>query len=128
MRDDQARIEVGRVYDPLDHSGALRLLVDRLWPRGVSRQELQLEAWIPQVAPSTELRKWFAHDVRKWPELQQRYRAELAANPDAVEHCLAWCRKGQVRLLYAARDRTQNHAVVLRQYLEEQITRKDRPK
>jgi uncharacterized protein YeaO (DUF488 family) len=128
VRNDRAHIEIGRVYDPPDRTDGLRLLVDRLWPRGVSRQELELDAWIPEVAPSTELRRWFAHDARKWAELQELYRAELAANPVAVEHCLGWCRKGRVRLLYAARDRVHNHAVVLRDYLAEQMMKREERK
>lgn len=112
-----AGISVARVYDGGDTGTAARLLIDRLWPRGLRKDALALDDWIPDVAPSHALRRWFGHDPAKWEEFQARYRAELDASPDAVERCLAWCRKGPVVLLYGAKDRDHNQAVVLSAWL-----------
>ncbi|MCB1504984.1 MAG: DUF488 family protein [Hyphomicrobiaceae bacterium] len=103
-----------------ERSGA-RLLVDRIWPRGVSRADLKIDDWIKEAAPSTSLRKWFGHDPRRWTGFQIRYRAELDANPDAVAHCLRWCGKGPVVLLYSAKDCNHNQAVVLRDCLADAL-------
>jgi uncharacterized protein YeaO (DUF488 family) len=114
-------IEIARAYEAPPRAAATRLLIDRIWPRGISRQHLDLDEWIPEVAPSTQLRKWFGHDPAKWEAFQHRYRAELDSQPEAVERCLAWCRKGSVLLLFGARDREHNQAVVLRDYLSERL-------
>lgn len=116
-------IRIARVHDDPDASTGARLLVDRVWPRGIAKDDLQLDAWIRDVAPTTELRKWFGHDPEKWEEFQHRYRAELDAAPEAVGRCLEWCRKGPVTLLFAAKDRDRNQAVVLRDYLSERLKR-----
>ena len=92
-----------------------------MWPRGVKKAELRHDAWIREVAPTTALRRWFGHDPAKWADFRERYLAELHDNPEAVERCLAWCRKGPVTLLFAARDREHNQAVVLRDHLRERI-------
>lgn len=115
------RIAIARAYDELPRSAGARLLVDRIWPRGVSRHDLQIDEWIRDVAPSAKLRKWFGHDPARWEEFQRRYRAELDSQPEAVERCLVWCRKGPVLLLFGARDREHNQAVVLRDYLSERV-------
>lgn len=94
-----------------------RLLVDRLWPRGVRKDSLQMDAWLKEVAPSTELRKWFGHDPAKWDEFQRRYHAELDARPEVLEALLAAARRGRVTLLYSARDGKHNQAVALRAYV-----------
>ncbi len=111
-------IAIARVYDApaAGTDGRARLLVDRLWPRGLSKATLHLDDWIREVAPSNELRKWFGHDPVRWPEFRERYRAELDGNP-GVARCLDWCRKGPVLLLYAAHDHEHNQAVVLAEYL-----------
>jgi uncharacterized protein YeaO (DUF488 family) len=118
------RIGLARVYGsdaaPKARAGA-RLLVDRVWPRGIRKDELKADDWIRDVAPSTTLRKWFGHDVARWPEFRDRYRAELRNNPEAVERCLAWCRKGPVTLLYGAKDEAHNQAVVLAEFLQERL-------
>ncbi len=114
-------ISIVRVYDKDAKSSGARLLVDRLWPRGVAKKDIDLEQWIKEVAPSTELRKWFDHDPEKWGEFRRRYRTELDKNPDAVERCLEWLRKDNVTLLYGAKDEEHNQAVVLRDYLQEKI-------
>ena len=116
-----AHISVARAYDAPTESTAVRLLVDRVWPRGLRKAELHLDEWLRDIAPSAALRKWFGHDPAKWAAFQKRYRAELDENPDAVQRCLAWCRKGPVVLLYGARDEAHNQAVVLRDYLREHM-------
>lgn len=117
----KSRIDVARAYDKPPLPDGARLLVDRIWPRGVSRTDLGIDEWIADVAPSTELRQWFAHDPERWDEFQRRYRAELDARPEAVDRCLAWCRRGAVVLLFGARDRDHNQAVALRDYLNERL-------
>ena len=122
---DAPDIGVARVYDGPGDAQHARLLVDRLWPRGISKAGLALDDWIREVAPSTELRKWFGHDPDRWDEFRRRYHAELDAIDEALERCLAWCRKGPVVLLYGAKDRDHNQAVVLRDYLRERLARED---
>ena len=113
----QARIDIVRAYDTLGQDGRARFLVDRMWPRGVTKDTLKLEAWLRDVAPSTELRRWFGHDPERWEEFQQRYRAELDANPSAWQPLIEAAKRGPVTLLFGARDRDHNQAVVLRDYL-----------
>lgn len=110
-------IQLSRVYDETGGISGARLLVDRLWPRGLSKAKLQLDDWIKDAAPSEDLRKWFAHEPKKWPGFRERYFAELDARPDAVENCLTWCARGPVILLFAAKDVEHNNAVALRDYL-----------
>ncbi len=111
------KIDIRRVYDPvLSGDDGYRVLVDRLWPRGLTRQQLPHDLWLKEIAPSPALRKWFAHDPNHWNEFQQRYRAELAANP-AVQTLLDIASRQNLTLLYAARDPTCNHARVLCDYL-----------
>lgn len=116
-------IDIARVDDAPGTTQGARLLVDRVWPRGISKVNLELDDWIKEVAPSNDLRKWFGHDPDRWLEFQRRYRAELATNDEAVERCLAWCRKGPIVLLYGAKDRHHNQAVVLGDYLREHLAR-----
>ncbi len=115
-------IRVKRVYEPVDPSDGERYLVERLWPRGVRREALQLTAWLRDVAPSDALRRWYGHDPARWPEFQRRYRAELLANPAAWQPLLEAARRGVVTLLFSARDTERNSAVVLRAFLEEQLS------
>lgn len=113
----ETSIHLARTYDDLSHIHGARLLVDRLWPRGVQKESLHLSEWIREVAPSNELRRWFGHDPKKWLAFRQRYIAELDENVAAVEQCAVWVRKGAVTLLYGAKDREHNNAVVLAEYL-----------
>ncbi|WP_206537321.1 DUF488 domain-containing protein [Natrialba aegyptia] len=113
-------ITTKRIYDDPDNDGA-RVLVDRLWPRGVSKEEAQLDAWIKEVAPSDELRTWYDHDPDRWTEFKERYVSELKEKDDAVGRVLDVAKDDQLTLLYAATDRERNNAVVLREYLESQI-------
>ncbi len=117
----QSDINIARAYDKASDTGRARLLVDRIWPRGISKADLGLDDWLKDIAPTTELRKWFDHDPDKWGEFRNRYLHELADNTDAVERCLAWCRGGPVTLLFAAKDRDHNQAVVLRDYLKQRL-------
>ncbi|NHN85693.1 DUF488 family protein [Acetobacter musti] len=110
-------IQVRRVYDPPGPDDGARILVDRLWPRGVSRERAHLTLWLRDIAPSTELRKWFAHDPEKWSEFRRRYEAELDDNPAAVAEIMKIAGQGRVTLLYGARDTQHNEAVVLADWL-----------
>ncbi|NTV26574.1 MAG: DUF488 domain-containing protein [Chlorobiaceae bacterium] len=110
-------IRIMRVYDPASPDDGLRVLVDRLWPRGVTKEKLQAAMWLKASAPSTELRKWFGHDRSKWQEFRHRYLAELDKGFEGEQALLDEARKGRVTLLYAARDPECNHALVLREHL-----------
>ena len=110
-----------RAYEPAEPSDGARFLVDRLWPRGIKKEKLEMKAWLKDVAPSPDLRKWFAHDPAKWQEFRGRYRAELEANPDAWQPILEAAKQGDVTLLYSARDTEHNSALLLKEFLEEQM-------
>jgi len=114
-------IRIKRAYDPAEPGEGRRFLVDRLWPRGVRKEALPLDGWLKDVAPSDGLRRWFGHDTDRWPEFQRRYRAELEANPDGWQPLLRAAGEGDVTLVYGARDADHNNAVVLRDYLMEQL-------
>lgn len=116
-------IRVKRVYDPPDPADGARFLVDRVWPRGVSRSAIKIEAWCKETAPSDTLRRWFAHDPRKWQLFQKRYFDELDRKPDAWQPILKAARQGAVTLLYSARDTRHNNAVALQAYLEKKAAR-----
>ncbi len=105
-------VRTKRIYDPPAPDDGLRVLVDRLWPRGVSKAEARLDLWQKDVAPSTELRKWFDHRPDRWAEFERRYRLELQDAP-AMRDLVALAEKGPMTLLYGARDREHNEAVVL---------------
>jgi uncharacterized protein YeaO (DUF488 family) len=106
-----------RIYDPPTSRDGARILVDRIWPRGISKRQAHLQDWHPDVAPSTELRHWFGHDPDRWEGFRKRYFAELDANPDAVAVLKEAVKKGRVTLVFAARDQQHNNAVALRDYL-----------
>jgi uncharacterized protein YeaO (DUF488 family) len=111
-------IRLKRAYEPPSAADGTRVLVERLWPRGLSKREAAIDLWLKEIAPSTELRKWFAHDVAKWKEFQARYREELAHRDAAVEILRERIRGGTVTLIYAAKDEEHNGALVLKDYLE----------
>jgi uncharacterized protein YeaO (DUF488 family) len=92
--------------------------VERLWPRGITKEKAAIDCWLEEIAPSTELRKWFGHDPDKWVEFRRRYREELKANSAAVSTLRDWIHKGPVTLVYAARDEKRNSAVVLSEFLD----------
>lgn len=114
-------IKIKRVYDNHETSDGVRFLVERLWPRGMKKEDLIMKDWLKEVAPSQTLRRWFAHDPAKWDEFQQRYRGELENNPDAWRPLIKEARHGDVTLLYSARDREHNSALLLKSFLEEQM-------
>jgi len=112
-------LRIKRVYDPPEPSDGRRFLVERLWPRGVKKEALAVDAWLKDVAPSTELRKWFGHQVERWGDFRRRYRDELTASPATWEPIIEAAKRGPVTLLYSAHDTEHNGALVLRQYLAE---------
>lgn len=111
-------IQLKRTSEAATRDDGKRFLVDRLWPRGTRKESLPMDGWLKDVAPSTELRKWFAHDPAKWDSFQKKYSAELDAHPEALEPLIAAARKGRVTLLYSAHDTEHNQAVVLKAYLQ----------
>ena len=117
-------IRIKRAYDPPAKEDGARILVDRLWPRGIKKEALHMAAWCKQVAPSDELRRWFNHEPAKWKEFQRRYRAELSDNRAACQPLLYAAEQGNITLLYSAHDTEHNSAVVLKSYLEEGLTGK----
>jgi uncharacterized protein YeaO (DUF488 family) len=112
-------IRVKRTYEPSARGDGRRILVERLWPRGMKKEALDADAWLKDVAPTTPLRKWFDHRVERWEEFRRRYRQELSANRDAWSPILDASSRGTVTLLYSAHDLEHNGAVVLREYLTE---------
>ena len=111
-------IRIKRTYDPPARSDGQRFLVERLWPRGLTKTAVAADAWLKDVAPTTALRKWFDHRVERWDEFRRKYRAELRANPAAWERILAASKEGRVTLLYSSHDTEHNNAVALKAYLE----------
>jgi uncharacterized protein YeaO (DUF488 family) len=112
-------IKLKRAYEPPAETDGARILVERLWPRGIKKEDAALALWAKEIAPSPELRKWYNHEPDRWPEFQQRYRAELAGNAEAVAALRARCGEGPVTFVFAARDEERNSAVLLKRYLEE---------
>lgn len=112
-----ANLQLKRAYDPAEPSDGTRILVDRLWPRGVSKERADLADWMKEIAPSTALREWFGHDPARWDEFQSRYRAELANHRAELDQIRDLATKGMVTLVYGARDEVHNDAVVLREVL-----------
>jgi uncharacterized protein YeaO (DUF488 family) len=119
-------IRLKRAYETPSRDDGFRVLVERLWPRGVSKEEAALDLWLKDVAPSTELRKWFGHDPAKWKEFQRRYRAELKDKKDALKLLREKNREGTVTLVYGARDEEHNGALVLKKVLESRKSRRGR--
>lgn len=117
MKPAQPTLALKRAYDPPAASDGKRLLVERLWPRGIKKEALKADAWLRDVAPSAELRKWFSHDPEKWTEFQRRYRAELDKHPEAWQEILTAARAGKVTLLFSSHDTEHNNVVALRDYL-----------
>jgi len=111
------RIAIKRVYEPAAKDDGLRVLVDRLWPRGLSKEEADIDLWAKDVAPSSELRKWFGHDPAKWKEFQAKYRRELDSQKTALQDLVEQAGEQPLTLLYGARDTEHNQAVVLKDVL-----------
>ncbi|WP_324754406.1 DUF488 domain-containing protein [Roseovarius sp. Pro17] len=113
-------IRTRRAYEDMAENDGYRVLVDRLWPRGVAKDDLKLDDWCKNVAPSDDLRKWFDHDPDKWDEFQSRYRKELDSS-DAVDDLIERVKAGRVTLIYGAKDEAHNNAVALREYLRDKV-------
>ena len=109
-----SNVQLKRAYEPPDKKDGTRILVDRLWPRGVSKEKASLDEWIKEIAPSADLRTWFGHEPRRWAEFRKRYRAELAEHSEMLKDLRRRAREGPITLVYSARDEVHNDAVVLR--------------
>ena len=113
-------LKLKRVYEPSDKNDGTRILIDRLWPRGMTKAKADVDIWLKELAPSAELRKWFGHDPDKWTEFKKRYRAELEENDEQLARLREEIKKGAVTLLYGAKDEEHNDAVVLAEFLRDQ--------
>lgn len=111
-------IRIKRVYEHPDKKDGERILVDRLWPRGLTKEKASVDLWLKDIAPSTELRKWFAHDPEKWKRFRERYETEIRHNHDLIKVLKQKAGKGTITLIYGARDEKHNEALVLKQFLE----------
>jgi len=120
-------IKIKRVYEAQSPDDGIRFLVERLWPRGMKKESLVIQAWLKDVSPSPELRQWFQHDPEKWDEFQKRYRMELVSNPQSWKPILETLKKDDVTLLYAARDIEKNSASLLKTFLEEMLAINSNP-
>jgi uncharacterized protein YeaO (DUF488 family) len=118
-RSVKPKLALKRAYEPGGRGDGTRVLVERLWPRGLAKAEAGIDLWLKEIAPSPELRRWFGHDPARWSEFRKRYRAELVKNGEAVERLAALAKRGPVTLVYAARDEEHNSARLLRDFLEE---------
>lgn len=119
-------MQIKRAYDPPARGDGQRLLVERLWPRGMKKEALAFDGWLKDVAPSSALRTWYGHRVERWDEFQRRYRDELDSHPDAWAPIAEAAARGPVTLLYSAHDTAHNSAAVLRDYLGEHMPRRPR--
>ena len=122
----RATVRLKRAYEAPAASDGQRILVDRLWPRGVRKAELRLDDWVKDIAPSTELRRWFGHDPTRWDEFRRRYRRELAEHEELLNDLRRRARRGAITLVYSAKDETHNDAVVLRQAILGDSSRRKR--
>jgi uncharacterized protein YeaO (DUF488 family) len=114
-------LKLKRAYDPASKTDGTRVLVERLWPRGLSKAKLRVDAWLKDVGPSTELRKWFSHDPEKWSRFRARYFRELDSQPNAWRPILSAARRGRVTLVYSSHDEQHNNAVALQDYLRAKL-------
>ena len=112
------KLQLKRVYDPPAANDGMRILVDRLWPRGLSKAEAKIDFWAREVAPSNELRRWYQHEQEKWSEFQRKYFAELQNHPKAVQELIAKIGNENTTLLFSSKETNLNNAVVLKDYLE----------
>jgi uncharacterized protein YeaO (DUF488 family) len=115
-------IQLKRVYEKKDRQDGTRFLVERLWPRGLRKAEVEMDGWQKEAAPSSQLRKWFSHDAGKWTEFQHRYFAELEKQPEAWQPMLESAEHGTVTLLYSSHDTEHNNAIALKRFLEAKLT------
>jgi uncharacterized protein YeaO (DUF488 family) len=111
-------IEIKRVYYPCDKNDGTRILIDRLWPRGLSKAKAKVDLWLKDIAPSNDLRKWFGHDPKKWKEFKKRYIIELKNNHESLQDLKKLLKNKKVTLVYGAKDEEHNNAVVLKDFLK----------
>ncbi len=111
-------INIKRVYAEPEKDDGYRILVDRLWPRGLSKDKAAIDSWLKEIAPSNELRKWYGHDPDKWPEFRKRYWQELKSHPEELSELQQYIRKGKVTLLYSTKEEKYNNAEALKEYLK----------
>src|SRR5688572_6681983 len=121
-------ITLKRAYDPASPTDGIRFLVERLWPRGISKAALRLDSWLKEVGPSTALRKWFNHDPAKWEEFRRRYFRELGSQPEVWRPIASAARRGRVTLVYSSHDTQHNNAVALQEFLRKKARRRTRSK
>ena len=114
-------IDIYRVYDYPTPDLGLRILVDRLWPRGIRKTDAPIDKWMKDIAPSSELRKWYSHEPQKWDEFKKRYYEELAAHQPLIDELIAYAQSGDLVLVYSSRERERNNAQALKAYLENKI-------
>ena len=119
-------VKIKRVYDKPSRDDGKRILIDRLWPRGLRKEEARIDEWLKEVAPSNELRKWFNHDPDKWEEFKKRFFAELEGRQDMVDGIIGSARKGTVTLLFGSKEERFNNAVALQEYVDSRITAAER--
>jgi len=121
-------IAVKRVYEPPAPNDGVRVLVDRLWPRGLSKSAARIDLWVRELAPSNELRRWYAHDAKKWPEFKRRFSVELKTRADALKALALEARKQKVTLLFASREPRLNNAFALKPFLEARPRARPKPR
>jgi len=122
LRDRERRgvmIQIKRVYDSPEPGDGKRILIDRLWPRGIKKEDLKMDEWVKEIAPSDKLRKWFSHDPKKYEEFKRRYAKELEEKSEILERIKNEAKKGKVTILFSAKDTEHNNATVLRELLSE---------
>ena len=115
-------IHIKRIYAEPAKSDGIRILVDRLWPRGVKKENAQVREWAKEIAPSTELREWYGHDTDRWPEFQKKYKAELKHNEATSAFIEKYQQEKKLTLVYAAKDEEHNQAIVLKEWLDHEFT------
>ena len=118
MNSKRNNIRIKRVYEEVEEADGRRILVDRLWARGLSKEKAKVDVWIKEIAPSNYLRRWYGHDPDKWAEFERRYAAELNAKPDIIEEIMEEVRAGAVTFLYSSKEEQLNNAVALKEYIE----------
>jgi uncharacterized protein YeaO (DUF488 family) len=112
-------IKLKRIYDPVSPDDGKRILIDRLWPRGIKKEDARIDEWLRDIAPSAQLRKWFSHEPSKWAEFKKRYREELKDKRELIDRLRSEAENGTLTLLYSAKDREHNNAIVLKEVIEE---------
>ena len=121
-------IKIKRVYEPPSHDDGKRILIDRLWPRGLKKEDAHFDAWVKDIAPSAELRTWFGHDPKKWEEFKRRFFKELQGKREAVDGIVSLAKKGTVTLLFGSKEERFNNAVALKEYIEARMSASERKK